>query len=74
MALAITAGIGEKEYQKDGPYKYTVKELTAPLELTFQYVKANYTSLFAFYGIEYHATDKRIAHSVNDYISFVTSF
>ncbi len=74
IALAISAGIDEKEYRKDGQYSYTLQQLTAPLEITFKYVKADYAGLFAFYGIEHHATAERVKQSISDYLAFATAF
>ena len=74
VGLAITAGIDEEEYAAWGKYKYTLKELTAPFELTFAYVKANYQPLFAYYGIEYHAQPERIEKSVIAYLSYLAAF
>jgi putative NADPH-quinone reductase len=74
ITLAITAGIDEEEYTALGKYKYTLKELTAPFEITFQYVKANYQPLFAYYGIEFNAIPERIENSVKEYISFLERF
>lgn len=73
IALAISAGIDETGYRASGKYKYTLEELTAPFELTFDYVRADYRSLFAFYGVEYNATVERIEQSALDYIAFTES-
>lgn len=70
IMLAITAGINEEDYRSSGRYKYTLEQLTAPFELTFNYVKADYKSFFAFYGAEHNASPERIAQSVKDYLSF----
>jgi putative NADPH-quinone reductase len=74
IGLAITAGIDEEEYHALGKYKYTLKELTAPFEITFEYVKANYQPLFAYYGMEYNAKPERIESSVYKYISWLETF
>ncbi len=74
IGLAVTAGIDEEEYTASGKYKYTLKELTAPFEITFEYVKANYQPLFAYYGMEYHARPERIESSVQLYISYLETF
>lgn len=74
ITLAITAGIDEADYTISGKYRYTLKELTAPFEITFQYIKADYQPLFAFYGMEYNAKLERIETSVRDYMSFLESF
>jgi len=71
IALGITAGINEEDYRESGRYKYTLKQLTAPFEITFNYVKADYRSVFAFYGAEHHATSDRIERNAQDYISFI---
>ncbi|PTT01767.1 hypothetical protein DBR11_06530 [Pedobacter sp. HMWF019] len=71
MALSITAGINEEDYQASGRYKYPLKQLTAPFEITFNYVKADYRSVFAFYGAEHQATSERMERNAQDYISFI---
>jgi putative NADPH-quinone reductase len=73
IALAITAGIDKEDYRAEGRYKYTLEQLTAPFEITFGYIRADYKPLFAFYGAEYHATTDRIEKSVRDYITFLQS-
>ncbi|MBB6499841.1 NAD(P)H-dependent oxidoreductase [Pedobacter cryoconitis] len=71
IALGITAGINEEDYTASGRYKYTMEHLTAPFELTFDYVKADYKSFFTFYGAEHNARTERIEKSAKDYISFI---
>lgn len=71
IALGITAGINEADYSASGRYKYTMEQLTAPFELTFDYIKADYKSFFTFYGAEHHATTERIEKSTQEYISFI---
>jgi putative NADPH-quinone reductase len=73
MALAITAGIDEEEYNALGKYKYCLKQLTAPFELTFEYIKADYKYFFAYYGIELNASNEWIEKSVPGYIDFIES-
>lgn len=71
IALGIAAGINEEDYRSSGRYKYTLEQLTAPFEVTFDYVKADYKSLFAFYGAEHNATMERIEESAGNYIYFI---
>jgi len=72
IGLAISAGISEEGYSPQGMYRYTLKELTAPFELTFNYIKADYRSLFAYYGIdEVSNTKEHIEKSVAPYIDFL---
>lgn len=74
IMLGITAGIDKEDYSSSGRYKYTLEQLTAPFELTFAYVKADYKSFFAFYGAEHNASPERIAQSAKDYMSFLQAF
>ncbi|PST84317.1 NAD(P)H oxidoreductase [Pedobacter yulinensis] len=71
VALAISAGIDAAGYQPGGRYKYTLEQLTAPFELTFAYVRADYRQLFAFYGREYNGTAPRIEESARAYLDFI---
>jgi putative NADPH-quinone reductase len=71
IALGIAVGINEEDYRASGRYKYTLKQLTAPFEITFDYIRADYKSVFAFYGAEHHATTTRLEQSARDYISFI---
>jgi putative NADPH-quinone reductase len=73
IALAISAGINKEDYSANGRYKYTLEQLTAPFEVTFDYIKAYYQPLFAFYGAEHDASPERIEKSTEDYISFLKS-
>ena len=73
VALAITAGIDEEEYNAAGRYNYTMKELTAPFELTFEYVKADYNDCFVYYGMELNASQEWIDSSVPLYLDFLAS-
>lgn len=73
IALAISTGINKEDYTETGRYKYTLEQLTAPFEVTFDYVKAAYKPLFAFYGAEHHPTSEIIEKSTADYISFLKS-
>lgn len=74
IALALTASADEASYAKDGEYKYTLKEFTAPFEITFDWLKADYKPFFVFYGAP-HATDQaakeRIDQHAKDYISYI---
>lgn len=70
IALAIAAGIEQEDYTPAGKYKYTLSELTAPFEITFQYIQADYRPLFAYYGLEHRATPERIEQSAAAYLSF----
>jgi putative NADPH-quinone reductase len=71
IALALSVGIDEEEYRADGKYKYTLRELTAPFELTFDYIRADYRYFFAYYGIELNATSEWIEKSIPEYMGFL---
>ncbi|WP_345948819.1 MULTISPECIES: NAD(P)H-dependent oxidoreductase [unclassified Mucilaginibacter] len=73
IALAVSAGVDEREYLPGERYKYTLAELTRPFELSFEYVKANYKPLFAYYGIEYNSSAEWIEKSVPLYLDYLNS-
>ena len=74
MTLAISAGIDEHEYAHNEKYKYTLKELLRPFELTFEYIHADYCPFFAYYGIELNSTTEWIERSVPLYKQFLEDF
>jgi putative NADPH-quinone reductase len=71
VALALSVGIDEHEFHATAKYKYTLAELTRPFELTFEYVKADYRPLFAYYGIELNSKKEWIERSVSLYLDFL---
>lgn len=71
IALAMSAGVEEYEYAAGEKYKYTLKELTRPFELTWEYVRADYQPFFVYYGMEFRATAERIEKSMPRYIDFL---
>lgn len=73
IALAISLGADEHEYRPSEKYKYTLTELTRPFELTFEYVRADYQPLFAYYGIELNSSGEWIEKSVSPYLDFLDS-
>lgn len=73
IALAMSVGIDEDEYEPTGKYKYTMAELTRPFELTFEYIKADYRPFFAYYGIELNSEKEWIERSVTPFMDFMDS-
>ena len=71
VALAISLGVDEAELSTNGVYKYPLKELIRPFELSFEYVKADYRPEFAYYGIEYNSSPEWIEKSVVQYLNFL---
>ena len=73
IALAMSVGIDEHEYDSKGKYKYSLTELTRPFELTFKYIRADYRPLFAYYGIELNSKAEWIERSVPLYMDFLNN-
>ena len=73
IGLAITAGIEEKEYRVEGKYTYTLEQLLAPFEVTFNYIKADYQGFYAYYGIEKDSSIETIKNSVAPYLQFIAT-
>ncbi|KQC02811.1 NAD(P)H-dependent oxidoreductase [Pedobacter sp. Hv1] len=71
IALAISLGVEAHELSSSGIYKYSLEELTRPFELSFDYIKADYRPLFAYYGIEYNSSADWIEKSVPLYLDFL---
>lgn len=73
VALAMSVGLDEYEYAPSEKYRYTLKQLLRPFELTFEYIKADYQPFFAYYGIEPNTPDDWIAKSIPLYIDFLNA-
>ncbi|WP_430611759.1 NAD(P)H-dependent oxidoreductase [Flavobacterium sp. JP2137] len=71
IALLLSVGIDEHEYNATEKYNYTLAELLRPFELTFKYVKADYRPFFAYYGMELNSTKEWIEKSVPPYLGFL---
>lgn len=77
IALAISAGIVQKDYTKTGRYHYTLQEILRPFEVTMNYVQANYQPFFAIYGEEdgqgskYQWNKQLLEESSRSYIDFL---
>ena len=73
IALAISLGADEHEYRPSEKYKYTLTDFSRPFELTFEYIKADYQPLLAYYGIELNSSGEWIEKSVSPYLDFLDS-
>jgi putative NADPH-quinone reductase len=71
IALAISAGIDDKDFSAAGKYKYTLKELLRPFELTFDYVKADYREPFVYYGLEKNPSAEYVEESIPLYLDYL---
>lgn len=72
VAIAVSAGIEEKDYGRTGRYKYTLEELTSPFEATFTYMDSDYKPMFSLCGTEYSPSSDDIRKSAADYLRFAS--
>ncbi len=80
IALAVTAGIREQDYTPAGRYQYSLEEILRPFEITTHYIRAQYSSFFAFYGTEYdpdgnntELKNNNLERSASAYVSFIAN-
>lgn len=78
IALAVSAGIQEKDYQPTGKYNYTLEQILVPLKVLFQfYCRADYGDFYSFYGSEkipgeeYFSTEEEIEKGARNYIHYL---
>jgi putative NADPH-quinone reductase len=71
IALAVSLGLKEEDVQPCATYKYSLEEMTRPFELTFEYLKADYRPLFAYYGMTFNPSEEWIEKSVPLYLDFL---
>lgn len=71
IGAAVTAGIKAADYEKDGPYHYTLEELLSPLRLTIEYINAQYLPAFACYGIESGISPEELNASSTSYLQYL---
>jgi putative NADPH-quinone reductase len=71
IALAISSRVDENDVNRTGKYKYILKELTRPFELSIEHIKVDYQPAFAFYGMGYNASESNIAPGVRSYLAFL---
>jgi len=74
VALAISLGLKEEHLQRGTPLKFNLKDLTAPYEALFDWVKADYQPLFAYYGMTFEPSEEWIERSVPKYLEFLDCF
>ncbi|NHZ34094.1 NAD(P)H-dependent oxidoreductase [Massilia rubra] len=78
IGFAISAGIRQEDYCREGRYHFTVEELLAPLTATFSYIHAKSVPPFVLYGAQYDPTDPDIPaigpaleRSVQGYLAYL---
>lgn len=74
IAFAISVGADEQDYRANGKFKYQLKELLRPFELTFEYVKSDYQAIFSQFGIDNQVSEGWIEKSVSRYMSYLERF
>lgn len=70
LLLAVSAGIGIEDYQQDGKYLYTMKELLRPFELTASYTDMIYKSPFVVYDTD-NQTEQDLKRISQDYLQYL---
>jgi putative NADPH-quinone reductase len=82
VALGVSAGIKKGNYSEQGRYRYTLDDILVPFELTFLHCRADYRSLFAYYGnenepgenvpgTEMEASESQLEKATQDYLKFI---
>ncbi len=72
LALAISAGMREADYQEEGKCKATIEQLILPFKTTALYSKADFRGYYILYD-SHNASFETIATSAKDYIHFITN-
>lgn len=74
IGLAVSAGIKEEDFTRDGRYHHTLQEILLPFEVTMKYVGANYLPFYSFYGAEFEVSEEELERSAKGYIDYLQSF
>lgn len=72
MALCLSTNGGEDDYQSTGKHKYTLFQLTNSFDSSFNYIRADYRSFYAFYSSQL-ATPERLENGAKEYLNFIDS-
>jgi len=75
-ALAVTAGVRERDYSEEGKLRYGLDRILSPFDTTFLYCGADYRSFYAYYGTESETQGnaeylKKLDISARGYIDFI---
>lgn len=71
IALAISAGIEEKDYQEDGEWKVTMEQLVLPFKTTSLYTKSDFRGYFVLYDSHNSSASGELERSADKYIRFL---
>lgn len=70
IALAISAGIEEVDFQEDETWKVTIEQLILPFKTTALYTKSNFKGHFVLYNSHDALHSETLEKSAKDYIQF----
>lgn len=70
IALAISAGIDEEDFQEDGEWKVTIEQLILPFKTTALYTKSDFRGHFVLYDSHNAPNSDSLQKSARDYIQF----
>lgn len=72
IAFAVTTGMNQESYTKDGVNQHTVEEFLLPYINSIKYCKANYVGTYVYYGANSESNDlESIISSAKKYIEFL---
>lgn len=79
VSLAVSAGILEEDYTRNGRYQFALQEILRPFEMTMNYAHADYQPMFALYGANnepgtHGITMEAVEQSALDYVQFLSHF
>lgn len=74
VALAISAGIKEVDFDKEGEMKVSIEELIAPFRTTFLYTKSNFRGFHVLYDSHKAPEEDALENNVQEYIAFLEQF
>lgn len=74
FALAVSAGIKEDDFARDGRYRHSLQEILLPFEMTAKYIGANYFPFYSFYGAEFEIIEEELENNAKGYIDYLASF
>ncbi|ABR91514.1 NAD(P)H2 dehydrogenase [Janthinobacterium sp. Marseille] len=71
IGIAVSAGIKEIDFTKDGRYEGTLTDYLRPLISTMDYISAKPLPVFAYYGVEFGISNDDLESSVEQYLQFL---
>lgn len=71
IALAISAGIKEEDFQEDGEWKVTIEQLILPFKTTSLYMQSDFRGYFVLYDTHNAFSTGELEKSAGNYIRFL---